>query len=519
MNLSIKTKLLGLTGVALVFLLVVAIAGYAVSRAASDAAVREGLASLALANHLDADSEHDVVRGDAYIAVAGGDLKEASEELEEHAAELAQHLTANRDPRMLEEADELAVQDQIIAGNQALVERSREVVRLAASDRAEAAAKLDGVAKAFEAVDGMMDELRTRLRDEEAAARRQADASYRQTRLVLLAALLGVVGVVALGMVVMRSILGPLGRTVVGLQALAAKDLTTRIDVRSRDEIGQIAAALDEAVGGLRGAMQAIRGNSRALASASDQLTGLSQQMTSGAEQAASQAAEAAGVVGEVGGSVQQVAGGTEELRASIDEIAKSAGTAAQVAAKAVHLAEQTNQTITKLGASSSEIGEVVKVITAIAEQTNLLALNATIEAARAGEAGKGFAVVAGEVKELAKQTASATEDIGRKVEAIQGDSRAAVDAIGQISEVIGQVSDLQSTIASAVEEQSATTSEMGRVMHDAAAGTVTVTDRVNQVAEAAQDTTAGAASTLEAAQELTRMSSGLDELVGQFQV
>jgi methyl-accepting chemotaxis protein len=518
-KLTIRTKLLGLTGVALVFLLGVGFAGYAASRDASDAASHVALTSQALANHLDADSEHDVIRGDAYIAVAGGDVKEASDELEEHATELVTHLDANRDSRLLEEDGEQAAQAEIIAGNKVLTERAREVVKLAATSRTAAAAKLDGVAKAFEAVDGAMDELRTTLREEQAAARRRADTSHRTTTVVLLAALLGVAGVVTLAVIVMRSILRPLGRTVLGLQALAAKDLTTRVDVRSSDEIGQMATALDEAVDGLRGAMQAIRGNSRALASASDQLTGLSQQMTSGAEQAASQAAEAAGVVGEVGGSVQQVAGGTEELRASIDEIAKSAGTAAQVAAKAVHLAEQTNQTITKLGASSSEIGEVVKVITAIAEQTNLLALNATIEAARAGEAGKGFAVVAGEVKELAKQTASATEDIGRKVEAIQGDSRAAVDAIGQISEVIGQVSDLQSTIASAVEEQSATTSEMGRVMHDAAAGTVTVTDRVNQVAEAAQDTTAGAASTLEAAQELTRMSSGLDELVGQFQV
>src|SRR5437868_14229072 len=156
-------------------------------------------------------------------------------------------------------------------------------------------------------------------------------------------------------------------------------------------------------------------------------------------------------------------------MNASIREIAKNASEAARVAGTAVKVAETTNGTIAQLGVSSAEIGQVTKAITSIAQQTNLLALNATIEAARAGEAGKGFAVVANEVKELAKETARATEDIGQKIEAIQRDAHGAVQAIAQIGAIIHQIDDIQNTIASAVEEQTATTAEMGRNVGEAA--------------------------------------------------
>ncbi len=173
----------------------------------------------------------------------------------------------------------------------------------------------------------------------------------------------------------------------------------------------------------------------------------------------------------QVSKSVQTVAASAEEMTASIKEIARNAHEAARVATSAVRVAEVTSGTISKLGDSSIEIGKVIKVITSIAEQTNLLALNATIEAARAGEAGKGFAVVANEVKELAKETAKATEDISRKIDAIQGDTTEAVKAIKEIRGIIGQVNDISTTIASAVEEQTATTNEIGRNVAQAAAG------------------------------------------------
>ena len=207
------------------------------------------------------------------------------------------------------------------------------------------------------------------------------------------------------------------------------------------------------------------------LASSSEELNKVSQSMGANADETATQANVVSAAAEQVSNNVQTVATGADEMGASIKEIAKNTAEATRVAASAVRTAEVTNATISKLGQSSAEIGQVIKVITSIAQQTNLLALNATIEAARAGEAGKGFAVVANEVKELAKETAKATEDISRKIEAIQGDTNGAVSAIGQISQVIGQISDIQTTIASAIEEQSATTNEIGRTLAEAAQG------------------------------------------------
>ena len=206
-------------------------------------------------------------------------------------------------------------------------------------------------------------------------------------------------------------------------------------------------------------------------------------------------------------------------MGASIKEIAKNATEAARVATGAVKVAETTTATVSKLGDSSTEIGQVIKVITSIAQQTNLLALNATIEAARAGEAGKGFAVVANEVKELAKETAKATEDISRKIEAIQTDTKAAVDAIASISGVINQINDISSTIASAVEEQNATTNEMSRNVSEAANGSNQITSNVAGVAEAAQSTTRGATETQKASQQLLETSAELRRLVEQFKI
>jgi methyl-accepting chemotaxis protein len=184
-----------------------------------------------------------------------------------------------------------------------------------------------------------------------------------------------------------------------------------------------------------------------------------------------------------------------------------------------VGVAETTNHTIAKLGESSLEIGKVIKVITSIAQQTNLLALNATIEAARAGEAGKGFAVVANEVKELAKETAKATEDIGQKIEAIQGDTKGAVQAIGEISGVINQINDISNTIASAVEEQTATTNEIGRNLGDAAKGMNEIARNITGVATAAQSTTQGATDSQKAAKALSEMAAQLQSLVGKFKL
>ena len=266
----------------------------------------------------------------------------------------------------------------------------------------------------------------------------------------------------------------------------------------------------------MRKVIQHITENSQTLAGASEELTATSQQMAGNAEETSAQANVVSAASEEVSKNVQTVATGTEELNSSIREIASSANEAAKVTTEAVTMAGSTNKTISQLGESSQEIGNVIKVITSIAEQTNLLALNATIEAARAGEAGKGFAVVANEVKELANQTSKATEDISNRISAIQGDTKSAISAIGEISEVINKINDISNTIASAVEEQTATANEMSRNVEEASRGTAEISNNISGVAQAAESTTQGASDSQNAAAELARMAAELQKVVSQ---
>lgn len=248
----------------------------------------------------------------------------------------------------------------------------------------------------------------------------------------------------------------------------------------------------------------------------SNSLNNISQQMTGNAEETAAQAGIVSAASEEVSKNVEVVSTGAQQMLTSIREISKSANEAARVAKNAVGVAESTTDTISKLGESSVEIGKVIKVITTIAQQTNLLALNATIEAARAGEAGKGFAVVANEVKELAKETAKATEEIGLKIETIQGATRSAVTAIAEVSGIINQINDISNVIAAAVEEQTATTNEIGRNVAQAAQGTNEIARNISGVAQAARNTSSGAADMQQTVASLSRVSSELDALIAK---
>jgi methyl-accepting chemotaxis protein len=313
------------------------------------------------------------------------------------------------------------------------------------------------------------------------------------------------------------AIVTPINESAATLQQVAVRNLTARMRGDYKGDFLKIKTALNQAVEEMAKALSAIGQNAGTLSGSSEELRTVSQQMSANAEETSSQTTVVSSAAEEVSKNVRTVATGAEEMGASIREIAKNANDAAKVAAQAVKVAENTNATVAKLGNSSAEIGNVVKVITSIAEQTNLLALNATIEAARAGEAGKGFAVVANEVKELAKETAKATEDISRKIEAIQGDTGSAVEAIAQISGIIKQINDISNTIASAVEEQSATTNEITRSIGEAARGSTEIAQNISGIMQAAQSTTTGATDAQNAAGELARMAAELQNLVGQF--
>ena len=313
------------------------------------------------------------------------------------------------------------------------------------------------------------------------------------------------------------AVIGPLQDVDQTLDKLAGGDLTAQVTTEYAGDFGKLRTSVNALAMQVRSAIQQIGVNAAALVQAAEGLNKVSQQMSASADETATQANVVSAASEQVAGNVQTVATGADEMGASIKEIAKNTADATRVATTAVKSAETTNETIAKLGQSSAEIGQVIKVITSIAQQTNLLALNATIEAARAGEAGKGFAVVANEVKELAKETAKATEDISRKIEAIQTDTKGAVAAIGQIGSVIVQINDIQNTIASAVEEQSATTNEISRNLAEAAHGSSEITKNISGVAEAARSTTAGANDTQKSAQALERMAAELQGLIAQF--
>ena len=317
-----------------------------------------------------------------------------------------------------------------------------------------------------------------------------------------------------------RAISGASQSIMVQAEAIAGGDLT-RDDLRvlSRDELGNLTVAVNKMSGSLKRMIQAITENATRVASASEKLDLASEQITANSEETSAQAETVSKAAESVSQNLQTVASGAEEMGASIREIAKNATQAARIATSAVKIAESTTESVSKLGHSSIEIGEVIKVITSIAQQTNLLALNATIEAARAGEAGKGFAVVANEVKELAKQTARATEDIGARIDAIQTDTKAAVEAIASIRTVIHQVNDISATIATAVEEQQATTNEMSRNVSEAAHGSEEITGNIAGVAEAAQGTSRGAIDTQKASQQLVETAAELRSLVGHFKL
>jgi methyl-accepting chemotaxis protein len=345
-----------------------------------------------------------------------------------------------------------------------------------------------------------------------------ARATYTDGRTLMLAVAVPLFLIaLLLGSWVTRLIVIPLRRVSAVLDGVADGNLTASVGPTHGDEVGRMAAALDRANERTRAVVQRFAESTSTLARVSERTSAINADIAARAGASSAQTDLVSSTSGDVSANVQTVAASTDEMRTSIAEIATSSSRAATVAAEAVNAAQATNETVARLGISSTEISNVVKAITAIAEQTNLLALNATIEAARAGEAGKGFAVVAGEVKDLAQETAHATEDITRRVQAIQADTGNAIEAIGQILEVVHEISNYQQTIAAAVEEQTASASEISRSIAEAAQGAATIAENMAGLSGAATATSSGIQDSQNATAEINRTSSELQELVGQF--
>ena len=394
-----------------------------------------------------------------------------------------------------------------------------DVETLAVAGRsAEAAAAIAAAGSEYDAMLAPLAEANADLEQQSeagfAAATATRDRARALTLVLLVAAAAAAVG---LGLGVARLIARPARHLVDVLGRVAEGDLTVRSTYDAGDEIGVMSRALNRSLDALQDVFGQIAERGRALGTAAGELSRLAGDTSRNSSDTAQQATHVSAAAVQVSSSVQTIAAGTEEMTSTVNEVAQTAAQAAEIAAGAVQLAQSTSAVMDRLDRSSDEIVNVVTVITNIAEQTNLLALNATIEAARAGEAGRGFAVVANEVKDLARETATATEQIRAMVTGIQDETRSAVASIERISVVIEQISDGQASIASAVEEQAATTAEMSRTAADVATGATSIADTIGVVADAADANTRAAGASDSAARELAGMADHLLQLVGRY--
>src|SRR5256885_9891855 len=519
MQLTIKTKLLGLTVSSLVFVVTVSVTGYWGIAAGERTTTKVAATGSAIRNHIEAGVYNDLTRADAsaVFSTKADEQQNKVEEFEQHGKLLqdriakARGFAANANSRtMLDEEIELA--EQYMKAGRTLTDA---IVHSPKAATAALAPYLQLYKDLQGKIESTSDELTKGAKEAEKGAKAKATKAQR-AMFVMCAVSLLILLMVASRITI--SINHGLGSFSAQFKEMAeANDLTIRVDENRADEIGELGKCLNIFVEKVHAILGQIAQATRSVALASEQLSATSQQITANSEETSAQAKVVSDAAQQVSHNLQTVATGAEQMGSTIKEIAKNANDAARVATSAVQVAELTNATVSKLGDSSTEIGQVIKVITSIAQQTNLLALNATIEAARAGEAGKGFAVVANEVKELAKETAKATEDISGKIETIQADTKAAIEAIANITSIINQVNAISGTIATAVEEQNATTNEMAHNVSEAARGSGEITQNISVVSEAADSTTRGAANTQQAAAELSKMASSLRELVAHF--
>ena len=294
-------------------------------------------------------------------------------------------------------------------------------------------------------------------------------------------------------------------------------NLTRRLQVDRRDEIGQIGGLLNHTLDGVQAAVAEVAGSAASLAAAHSQLEQASAVLEGDARATADKAVVVSAATNQVSDNVHAVGVGVDQLAATVRHIAATAAAATRDAQNGVCSAQRTGRIVADLANNTTQIGDIVKVIKRVSDQTNLLALNATIEAARAGEAGRGFAIVASEVKDLATQAAAATERIARQLADIQRGGSEAVQAINQIDDIMQRMSQAQAAIATAVEQQATTTSAIGDDVRRVASLAVSMTSEIDAVAQAARNTTQTTQQTRATASQLLTLSSELRTVVGRF--
>ncbi|GIF25917.1 hypothetical protein Ate02nite_86470 [Paractinoplanes tereljensis] len=374
----------------------------------------------------------------------------------------------------------------------------------------------------YAVIAGGVDRLLASARDHEAVAHRRADnTANRTTHVANLVGGLTLIVAVVLAVALSLSIIRPLSALQDRLADIAEGegDLTRRLETSGNDQFTDVSRSFNKFVDKIAGTVREIGASATTVANASETLTTTAIQIMVDAKATSRQSGEVVLAADEVAATVRTAAASTSSMGGSLQTIAGTAAEASQVCEQSMQAARATQDVIGRLATSSEEIGGIVKAITAIAQQTNLLALNATIEAARAGESGKGFAVVAGEVKDLAQETEVATDNITAKVQSIQQDTTMAAAAIGEIVEIAGRLGGFQSTIATAVQQQTAATDEMSRNIAQSTTASADIAANIATISSEAQTTTSGVIDIKQATQELSQLSNGLRVLVGQFRV
>jgi methyl-accepting chemotaxis protein len=519
MRLTIRFQVLGL--VVLAFFILVGFAGMSFWQQVRLGRLLDHLlvANAALINHEEGDMMHDAIRSDVLsmqITDTSENLEQATGDFETHAATFRGVVETNSKLDLSPEIRTLL--ESATPKIEAYIKSAEQIFVTAKTDRAKALALIPDYQRAFENAETDLGAVTDACIEaiKNLGAQREV---YQQENLqsLLAATVIAIVALLAFGLFVSGRLSRPVVLMRTALERMAAGDWTTAPNISSRDELGDMSKALQTMRVTVSGLLLGVTARAGELETSSLGLQSTSSTMTGNAETTASQAGAVSNAAEQVSANIATVASATTELSASIHEIASQTGEAARVAGDAVRAANEVRATIGRLAVSSDEIGEVVKTITAIAEQTNLLALNATIEAASAGEAGKGFAVVANEVKTLARQTAAATEDIAKRITAIQTESKASSASISAITAIIEKINHATQTIASAVEEQSATTAEITRTVQDAARGGSEIAISIGTVAGAAEATTKGSRSVGIAAHELARVGSDLRQLVAKL--